>query len=134
MVDQLLSTDADIAYPCMFHFLHLESRHTFLGRCRRGGSGRILSRRLLEHVDWMPYASGDTVGMEGSMDTQCGPHIRHSISVENAPILCAKTDAEHMWSWEHYRERMFVDDVDAEAFLGAHFPTMADTLLTGALV
>lgn len=132
---------ADYIGGNMIHYLNLGTEHMIKQWDVLGnpiGAGRMLSRNLLEHLDWMPW-DFSTPGLDNSMVQKMlyegiVPEVMENYEAFGGAMLDVKMKDGHgiemnqtpystVRRWPHQQ-------VNAQSYLDKYFPSLKQTLLT----
>lgn len=127
-VRELIKSGVDYAQPGALWFYDARSRRCIYGSVTRIGAGRMLSKRLLDHLGWYPYKAGLTSRLDHSMEDRVHPLVvPKRITMEEGRVLVdVKTD-NNIWSFNNMKHLGQRED-DPETFWREHFPTIADDI------
>lgn len=116
---RLIQEGADLVIPRQLYLYEAATGRMLRGRFTRVGAGITFSRRLLQQLDWQPWAPGRPLGLENAMESRLrySRAKYHTEYVDEAVIVDVKT-AENMWPFEHYLGKGH-GETDAAEVLGA---------------
>ena len=141
-VKYLLEKGVDYITLPSLYFYDLQSGRMHFCLAERLGLGRVLSRRLLDLLDWKPWPEGLNSGLDGAMYQRIQELKKegHEVREFKFPVqLCGKLGIAAMdikgsdnniWSYaQAYGSLVGSEQRNPEKVLRKHFPSVADELL-----
>jgi len=132
MVKTLLEGGMDSIRIYSHYNLDVFTRRMYCFRNRTIGTGRTLSSRLLEAVDWNPWRPGKRRNADGHLNNNIWPWERRIAPIwrperVGATSLSIKT-GEDMHQFDRIQESLNTIDVDYKEYFDQYFPVMRPIL------
>ena len=96
---RLIERGADVVQPAGCWFVELSSGEAFFHPIRTG-AGRVVSRRLLELLDWKLWPDYATIRLDGEMDKVVATVPHRAIQSDVGRVVDLKS-GENMWSYSN---------------------------------
>lgn len=137
-VKYLLERGADYIFLPALYFYDLQSGRMHYCLAERLGLGRVLSRRLLDMLEWKPWPDGLNRGLDGAMwekiqqlkDVKIVKLDMKACSKLGIAAMDIKGAGNNLWDYEEATSSLFGQQVkEPEKVLRKHFPSVADELL-----
>ena len=138
-VKYLLEKGADYIYLPALYIYNLQDGRMHYCLAERLGLGRVLSRRLLDRLDWKPWPDGINRGLDGEMwkkinalkdvnIVRLGVDACHRLGIAAMDI---KGSGNNLWGYDETVMSLLGSEVkDPSKVLYKHFPSVANELLT----
>lgn len=133
----LKEKDSDYLQPGGLWVYDLASNRCMYGEAGRVGAGRVLSKRLLDIVDWRPWTeaqAGKTdQAMDETLDPIVWPYVMKQMPKRGEVLLDVKTSLdrcdEQVWTFDDL-SGLTLAKYEGETFLNYHFPNVSKSILS----
>lgn len=125
----MIAHGADYIYLPGAYFYDAYAGRMFWGQAERLGMGRVISRGLLNRLQWRLWDDGLNSGLDGSMTRRIERLRGVGVVQVRDPLrygyvgMDIKT-GQNIWSFEQVRSAVIARDVDADKVLETHFPKL----------
>lgn len=134
----LLEQGADYIFLPSLYFYNLKDGRMHYCLAERLGLGRVLSRRLLDMLDWKPWPDGMNKGLDGAMWGKI-KELKEVNIVKLDLQTCKKLgiaamdikgSEENLWGYDESVYSLMCSEIkDPASVLSKHFPSVKDELL-----
>jgi len=134
----LLEKGADYIFLPSLYFYNLQDGRMHYCLAERLGLGRVLSRRLLDMLDWKPWPDGLNKGLDGAMWEKI-KELKEVNIVKLDLQTCKKLGIaamdikgsdNNLWGYDESVYSLMCSEIkDPASVLSKHFPSVKDELL-----